>query len=86
MRRYPFLPLYRELGFPSMKQVARIAGVHDRQVYRWREYGIRECQADQVATHIGSHIGIIWPEYWDDVRYSITNEGRAALDRERVVT
>lgn len=71
--RLPFEPLAQLLaryevnrepcGF-TPRRVAGLLGVEDRQVYRWRLYGLSERQADRLCTRIGRHPSELWPEWW----------------------
>jgi hypothetical protein len=61
--RLPLAPLLER--FPSMRAAAQGLGVHVRQLYRWRTYGVTADQADDLASSIGAHPSELWPEWWD---------------------
>jgi hypothetical protein len=74
--RYPFAPLEEiarqrirntdEYGVgPGVPRLARLLGVHARQVHRWRELGVTRDQADQLADAVGHHPSNIWPEIFE---------------------
>lgn len=61
--RWPWEPLGDVLGGSVRSQAAQL-GVHDRQVSRWRSYGLTDDQADRFAILVNSHPAILWPD-WD---------------------
>lgn len=63
--RWPWAPLGRLLG-GSLRTQAAVLGVHERQVSRWRSYGLTDEQADRCAILAGSHPAAVW-EGWDSV-------------------
>ncbi len=60
--RWPWSPLADHLG-GSVRSQAALLGTTDRQVYRWRSYGLTDEQADRFAITIGSHPAIVWPDW-----------------------
>lgn len=87
-RRFPLDPLRQQFWIskggvvPSNCELARLVGVHVRQVQRWAVEGLTERYADLIACRLGVHASWIWHDWWDDeedIRYSPTLEGRQAL-------
>lgn len=78
-RRLPFEPVERVAalrvldhwtGGPGQGKTAAVArhlGVDDRQVYRWRDYGITPDQADGFAVRLGFHPLELWPDFHDEL-------------------
>ena len=64
--RWPWAPLEEALGGRTWRASAAALGVHDRQISRWRSYGLTDDQADRCAIAIGSHPALVWPG-WHDV-------------------
>lgn len=62
--RYPLEPLLDALGQPPLKTASRRLHTHPRQMYRWREYGIDEYQADRLAVTAGLHPGLVWRDWF----------------------
>lgn len=62
-RRLPFAPLEQTVGAPNTCRLAMVLGVHPRQVYRWRSYGVTEVQADELAIAVGVHPAEVWPDW-----------------------
>lgn len=60
--RWPWAPLGDLLG-GSVRTQAGLLGVHQRQVSRWRSYGLTDEQADRCAIGIGSHPALIWANW-----------------------
>lgn len=63
--RWPWAPLGDRIG-GSVRTQADMLGVHQRQVSRWRSYGLSDDQADRCALAAGLHPREVWPG-WDDV-------------------
>ncbi len=63
--RLPWEPLHRVFD-GTAADVAEMAGVSVRQVFRWKHDGIPVGRADRVACKLGYHPVEIWPE-WDSV-------------------
>lgn len=61
-RRYAFDALEVMARCESPKVLAERLGVNERQVFRWRMYGVTEEQADRLAPAVGFHPWSIWPE------------------------
>ena len=69
-RPFPFEPIDRLVGtdpdglpLPTVV-VARRLSVDGRQVLRWRSYGaLTERQADALATRLGVHPSMVWPDW-----------------------
>lgn len=38
-------------------------GLHPRQIYRWRQSGLTERQADELAVRCGFHPAEVWPDW-----------------------
>lgn len=64
--RWPWAPLGAVLG-GSVRTQAALLGVHDRQVSRWRSYGLSDDQADRFAIAAGWHPREVWGTAWDEV-------------------
>lgn len=64
--RWPYGPLEEALGGSLREQADRL-GVHERQVYRWRDYGLSDDMADRCAIRAGLHPAIVWGTEWDEV-------------------
>jgi plasmid maintenance system antidote protein VapI len=72
--RLPFEPieqllarfdLEREPVGHNAKALARLLGVHSRQVYRWRHEGVTHAHADRLLTRVGHHPAEVYPdELW----------------------
>lgn len=60
--KYPFEPLIKAVGAPSILQMAEPTGVTIRTLHRWKKNGIPERSGDEVAVRINSHIAYIWPD------------------------
>lgn len=82
MKRYPFGALEVLARCESPRVLAERLGVNERQVFRWRVYGVTEEQADRLAVAVGFHPWSIWPELADDG----TVDGRARWAREKYQT
>jgi hypothetical protein len=53
-------------ALPTISEWARFFDVHTTQIYRWREKGIPEKQADRIAVkYLRIHPSLIWPEWFD---------------------
>lgn len=63
-RRFPLAPLLTP-GM-SIKELGRRTGVADRQLHRWKGYGIPHRQADEMACALGSHPATIWADWYLD--------------------
>jgi hypothetical protein len=64
--RLPFGPLEQLVSGGCGLATARELGVHPRQVYRWRRYGVTWAQADELATRAGWHPAEVWgADWWD---------------------
>lgn len=74
--RWPWAPLGAVLG-GSVRMQAEILDRHQRQVSRWRSYGLSDEQADQCAIRLGLHPRDIWSG-WDDVAMAVDHEEAAA--------
>jgi len=49
----------------SIKRMAKIVGVNERTITRWNGRGqINADYADLVAVRLGTHPGLLWPEFW----------------------
>lgn len=59
-QRFPLEPLQIAIGSPNNLAMARRLGVHARQLYRWRSYGLDEHQADRAAIRCGLHPALVW--------------------------
>ena len=70
--RWPWAPLGEVLG-GSVRTQADLFGVHQRQVSRWRSYGLSDDQADRCALAAGLHPREIWSG-WDDVAMAVELE------------
>ncbi len=59
------------------------SGASASLVRSWRERGLSPWQADLVATHLGSHPSLLWPD-WDTVldAYDLARETRTAVMAE----
>ena len=45
-------------------QAAKILGIDNSQVYRWRRRGVRLDIADRLAIRLGVHPAAIWGDHW----------------------
>lgn len=63
MTRYPFELLEAAIGAPSTVALAELLDVHPRQIYRWRDYGVSDVQAEEFAFGVGLHVYDVWPEH-----------------------
>jgi hypothetical protein len=53
-------------ALPTISDWARFFNVNTSQIYRWREKGIPEKQADRIAVkYLRLHPSLIWPEWFD---------------------
>lgn len=57
--RWPWAPLEEALGGGSWRSMAERLGVHDRQIGRWKAYGLGDDQTGLCAIRIGSHPAIV---------------------------
>ena len=48
----------------SPRDFALTLHVDVRNVDRWRRNGIPWWTADRLATHLGTHPALIWPDHW----------------------
>ena len=62
-RRFGLDPLLAAAGRPNNLKLARLTGVHRRQIYRWRTDGLSEYHADIAACHLGLHPANVWPDW-----------------------
>lgn len=76
--RWPWAPLEEALGGGTWRAMAERLGVHDRQIGRWKAYGLGDDHADRCAIAIGSHPAIVWGPAWDG------DEGQAQLELDDV--
>jgi hypothetical protein len=60
-RPFPLDALVLSSGAVSLLAFARRAGVHNRQVHRWRSEGLTLAQADTLACRLGLHPVEVWP-------------------------
>lgn len=60
--RWPYGPVAAAIGGSIRHQAVRL-GVHDRQVYRWRSYGLTDEQADRIAIDLGTHPALVWADW-----------------------
>lgn len=61
--RFPLAALERTTGTNSATAMALRLGVARKQVYRWRDYGLDEWQADAMAIQLGHHPTEIWSDW-----------------------
>lgn len=59
-QRWPLEPLLEAAGRPPLAALARWCHAHQRQVYRWREYGLSDEWADRAAILLGLHPALVW--------------------------
>lgn len=71
--RWPWAPLEQALGGTTTSQ-ARALGVHDRQVYRWRDEGLTDAMADRCAIRAGLHPAIVWGPAWHAPHHQTAEE------------
>lgn len=62
-RRFPLAPL---LGTRTIKDLERLTGVADRQLHRWKDYGIPMDRADELACMLGHHPSLLWDDWYDE--------------------
>jgi hypothetical protein len=48
----------------SVIQTAKVVGVDNSQLHRWRRTGVRLDLADRLAIRLGVHPAVIWGEHW----------------------
>ena len=79
--RYPFATIAPLLGSRSSSEVARLAGVQQRSVARWRQDGatISEEHADRLATALHVHPSEVWADWQDDLKRPCAECGEAFL-------
>jgi len=63
-RRLPFEVVEQRVRAETTCELARRLGVDRQNVYRWRQRGLTVYAADQIAAHIGTHAGELWPAEW----------------------
>ena len=71
-RRLPVEPLLRQaaLGLGTDGPLTAIAdwvGCTRNQIHTWRRYGIPMQSADRLATSLGLHVTLIWPDAYNDI-------------------
>lgn len=60
--------LYQLSDTPSNNDWADFCGVARETIWRWRQEGITEYEADRIATVcVGLHPSLIWPDWFDGV-------------------
>lgn len=66
--RWPLSALVRLVGPMSQRDLARRAGIHERQIARWFAAGsVPDQSADRLAIALGWHPVLIWPEWAEEV-------------------
>lgn len=61
-RPFPLAPLLEAARPTSLVTFSQMLGVHRRQLYRLRDYGLTLDQADTLAFRLGLHPVEVWPE------------------------
>jgi hypothetical protein len=59
--------------------LARLLGVHHKQLLRWRVSGLTTGQADALAGRLRLHPSWIWPHWWENEAPAGPLEAPAAL-------
>lgn len=66
--RWPWAPLEEAIGGGTWAGMAAVLGVHERQIGRWKQYGLTDESADRCAINAGLHPAKVWGPAWDDDR------------------
>jgi hypothetical protein len=66
-RPFDLASLRAAVGPLPADELARAIGVSRRHLYRLRDIGLTDEQADQAATAFGRHPVEVWPAWFDDL-------------------
>lgn len=58
-------PLEALAGRPTAREIADRCGTTRDNVQAWRRRGLSEWAADQVASALGWHPALVWPDWLD---------------------
>lgn len=62
--KFPLDPVVRVAGVESDLALAALIAKDHKQVQRWRESGMTERLADEIATSLGRHPVELWPNWY----------------------
>ena len=62
--RYSLAALEQYCHSSDWQGIALRLDTEYRTLYRWAELGLNWISADKVACKLGTHVSMIWPEWW----------------------